>query len=56
MVTTTPDVDPVTQSNYLSITSEHVHFDWSIDFSAKYIAGTATHTLVVNEDGVSEVV
>ena len=50
------DVDPVTQANYLQITSEHVHFDWSIDYDAKFIQGSATHTLVVNEDGLSEVV
>ena len=50
------DVDPVTQANYLQITSEHVHFDWTIDYDAKFIQGSATHTLVVNEDGLSEVV
>lgn len=51
-----PDIDPVTQANYLQITSEHVHFDWTIDYDAKFISGYATHTLVVNEDGLKEVV
>lgn len=56
MVKPVSDVDPVTQANYLQITSEHVHFDWTIDYDAKFISGSATHTLVVQEDGLSEVV
>ena len=52
---TVSDLDPVTQTNYLQITSEHVHFDWTIDFDAKVISGSATHTLVAHEDDVSEV-
>ena len=52
---TVSDLDPVTQTNYLQITSEHVHFDWTIDFDAKVIFGSATHTLVAHKDDVSEV-
>ncbi|KAK7684336.1 hypothetical protein QCA50_012660 [Cerrena zonata] len=50
------DLDPVTQTNYLQISSEHVHFDWTIDFDVKVISGCATHTLVVHEDDVSQVI
>lgn len=50
-----PESDPTTQSNYLSISTDHVAFDWVIDFSSKIISGTATHTLQANEDGVREV-
>ena len=51
----TVDIDPSTQANYRQIASEHVHFDWSIDWSKQVIAGSATHTLAVKEDGVQEV-
>jgi len=47
--------DPTTQSNYLSISTDHVAFDWAIDFSSKTISGSTTHTLQVNKDGVGEV-
>ena len=47
--------DPTSQSNFLHIASEHIYFDWHIDFAAKAIAGSATHTLIVKEDGVKEV-
>ena len=47
--------DPTTQSNYLSISTDHVAFDWRIDFPSKIISGSALHTLQVNEDGVREV-
>ena len=47
--------DPTTQSNYLQIASEHVHFDWALDFHARTISGSATHHLLVKEDNVKEV-
>lgn len=55
MADTVSDIDPVTQSNYTQITSEHVHLAWTIDFDVKVISGSVTHTLIVHEDGVSEV-
>ena len=51
----TVDIDPSTQANYTQIASEHVHFDWTIDWTKQVIAGSATHTLAVREDGVKEV-
>ncbi|KAH9920341.1 uncharacterized protein B0H18DRAFT_1025042 [Fomitopsis serialis] len=52
----TVDVDPTTQANYTSIASEHVHFDWTIDWAKQVISGSVTHTLTVREDGVDELV
>ncbi|KAF8639401.1 hypothetical protein AX17_001526 [Amanita inopinata Kibby_2008] len=48
--------DPTTQSNYLEIVSEHISFDWRLDFETKTISGSATHKLKVIEDGVREVI
>ena len=48
-------LDPTTQANYSQIASEHIDFDWSIDFGKKLILGSATHALVVKEAGVKEV-
>ncbi|PAV21690.1 leukotriene-A4 hydrolase [Pyrrhoderma noxium] len=47
--------DPTTQSNYLSITTQHVHLDWSIDFVSKTISGSAIHSLIAKEN-VGEVI
>jgi leukotriene-A4 hydrolase len=47
--------DPTTQSNYLQISTKHVHFTWSLDFANHIIEGRATHTLVAQESGVEEV-
>lgn len=47
--------DPTTQSNYLSIATEHVALDWIIDFDNKLIYGSATHTLLVKDETVKEV-
>ncbi|KAH9836660.1 metalloprotease [Rhodofomes roseus] len=52
----TVDIDPTTQANYTKIASEHVHFDWTVDWAKQVISGSATHTLVVREDNVNEVV
>ncbi|PAV21678.1 leukotriene-A4 hydrolase [Pyrrhoderma noxium] len=48
--------DPTTQSNYLSITTKHVHLDWQIDFDRKRIEGEAKHTLLVRDEVVKEAV
>lgn len=47
--------DPTTQSNYEQITTEHVEFDWKIDFDTRVIQGTATHDLIVKGESVNEV-
>lgn len=49
-------LDPTTQTNYTQIASEHIDFDWSIDFGKKIVSGSAAHTLLVKEAGVEEVV
>lgn len=48
--------DKTTQSNYLSIATDHVAFDWTVDFEKKTIGGSALHSMLVKEDGVKEVV
>ncbi|KAF8060869.1 peptidase family M1-domain-containing protein [Lyophyllum atratum] len=48
--------DPTTQSNYLQITTEHLALEWTLDFDAKLISGSATHHLLVKEDDVKEVI
>ncbi|KAI0044083.1 leukotriene-A4 hydrolase [Auriscalpium vulgare] len=48
--------DPTTQSNYLQIYTVNVDFDWSLDFEKRIVSGSATHSLAVKEDGVSEVI
>lgn len=48
--------DPTTQSNYLSVITEHVSFDWTVDFDRKLIFGSATHTLLVKDKVAKEVV
>jgi hypothetical protein len=53
-LTTMPD--PTSQSNYLQISTEHVYFDWNVDFQQKVISGSAVHNLIVKQDGVREVV
>ncbi|KAI0089961.1 metalloprotease [Irpex rosettiformis] len=50
------DIDPITQTNYTQITTTHVHLDWTVDFEAKRVVGSATHTLEVKEDGVKQVI
>ena len=47
--------DPTTQSNYLQIATEHVTFDWNVDFEDRVIAGSAIHRLLVKEDDVRQV-
>ena len=56
VLTTTMSRDPTTQSNYLSVVTEHVHFDWTIDFEEKLITGAAIHTLLVKDDKIDQIV
>ena len=51
----TTDLDPTTQSNYNQVYTEHVSFDWAVDFESQTISGNATHTLKIKEDGPKEV-
>ncbi|EJD04499.1 leukotriene-A4 hydrolase [Fomitiporia mediterranea MF3/22] len=48
--------DPATQSNYLSIATQHVALDWTLDFNQKIISGSATHRLTIIDEEVKEVV
>lgn len=50
-----PKTDPTTQSNYLDVASQHVSFDWTIDFESHKIIGSATHKLAVKVDDPKEV-
>ncbi|KAA1468302.1 Metalloprotease [Dentipellis sp. KUC8613] len=49
-------LDPTTQSNYLQIATTHVDFQWTLDFALHEIVGSASHTLLVKEDGVKQVI
>lgn len=46
--------DPTTQSNYLQIVTEHLSLDWTLDFDARLVSGSAVHHFIVKEDGVKE--
>ena len=48
--------DPSTQANWQEVASEHVDFDWTVDFAKQTISGSATHMLRVKKDDVKEVV
>ncbi|KAI0757548.1 metalloprotease [Daedaleopsis nitida] len=48
--------DPATQSNWQDVASEHVDFDWTLDFNKETISGSATHLLRVKKENVQEVV
>ncbi|KIP01983.1 hypothetical protein PHLGIDRAFT_112533 [Phlebiopsis gigantea 11061_1 CR5-6] len=52
----TMSLDPTTQANYTQVVSEHIHFDWKVNFEQKNISGSATHTLSVKDDGVKEII
>ena len=47
--------DPTSQANFLQVASEHIDFDWNINWDAKAIFGSATHTLLVKGDDLKEV-
>ncbi|CDO71730.1 hypothetical protein BN946_scf184920.g14 [Trametes cinnabarina] len=48
--------DPASQANWQDVASEHVHFDWLVDFAKQTLSGSATHTLVWRTPDVREVV
>lgn len=48
--------DPTTQANYTQVVSEHLHFDWTIDFERKIIHGSASYVFIAKEDGVKEII
>jgi hypothetical protein len=47
--------DPTSQSNYDQVATDHVDFEWSLDFDRRVIKGTATHHLIVKGNNVKEV-
>ncbi|KAJ6459517.1 peptidase family M1-domain-containing protein [Mycena sanguinolenta] len=49
-------MDPTTQSNYDQVASEHISFDWSVDFKAQNLSGSATHRMNVLVDDVKEAI
>jgi leukotriene-A4 hydrolase len=48
------DLDQQTQSNYTQVATEHVAFNWSIDFETQVLAGSAIHRMNVLIDDVHE--
>ncbi|ODQ82046.1 hypothetical protein BABINDRAFT_6659 [Babjeviella inositovora NRRL Y-12698] len=40
-----PEIDPSTNSNYLSFDIQHTAFDWDVSFTTKTLSGSVTHTL-----------
>ncbi|KAF8885226.1 leukotriene-A4 hydrolase [Gymnopilus junonius] len=49
-------VDTATQANYTEIATDNVAFDWVIDFDAKILSGSATHKMIVKNDGVQKAI
>ncbi|KAF7330388.1 Leukotriene A-4 hydrolase [Mycena venus] len=49
------DLDKTTYANYTQIASTNITFNWTLDFSAQILSGSATHHLNILVDGVSEV-
>jgi leukotriene-A4 hydrolase len=47
--------DPTTQSNYLQVVTQHVFFDWTIDWTQQIIFGSVLHRLIVKKDDILEV-
>lgn len=48
-------VDTASQSNPHEIATEHIAFDWHVDFDAQTLSGSATYQLKVKKAEVSEV-
>ena len=42
--------DPASFSNFDQVVSEHLHFDWRVDFDSRIISGSVVHTLKAVED------
>ncbi len=49
-------MDTATQSNYNDIRTDHVSFDWVVDFDTKLLSGSATHNMTVKRNGVKDIV
>ncbi|KAF4623043.1 hypothetical protein D9613_001552 [Agrocybe pediades] len=49
-------VDTVTQGNHTEIVTQHVAFDWHVDFATKTLSGSASHDMKVKKDGVEEAI
>ncbi|KAH9487215.1 Leukotriene A-4 hydrolase [Psilocybe cubensis] len=49
-------VDTATRSNITEIATEHVDFEWRVDFETQVISGSATHTMIVKKTGVTEAI
>jgi len=45
-------LDTVTQGNHNEIATQHVAFDWHVDFATKTLSGTASHDMKVKESDV----
>ncbi len=48
-------VDTTTQSNIHDVASEHITFNWKVNFDTQVLKGSATHTLKVKKEGAYEV-
>lgn len=48
-------VDTASQANYNDIITEHVAFDWSVDFNTKLVSGSATLDMITKKDDLREV-
>lgn len=48
-------IDTTTQSNPYDVATEHVTFDWTVDFENEVLKGYASHSLKVKKDGITEV-
>jgi leukotriene-A4 hydrolase len=48
-------VDTATQSNPFDVATDHVAFDWTVDFEKEVLKGNAIHSLKIKKDGVTEV-
>ena len=48
-------VDTASQANYNDVITEHVAFDWSVDFNTKVVSGSATLDMIAKKDDLSEV-
>lgn len=48
-------VDTASQANYNDVVTEHVAFDWSVDFNTKVVSGSATLDMIAKKDDLSEV-
>ncbi|XP_006454850.1 hypothetical protein AGABI2DRAFT_198496 [Agaricus bisporus var. bisporus H97] len=49
-------MDPTTQSNYDKVATEHVEFDWRLDFENRIIQGSAVHQLTIKAENVHEAI